>query len=76
MKHVDPLSNFFLFEAPPADGSTIGRYFAERMVRVLKSTCVSARDPFVLRGYLKAWNERGGSPFNSDELEALSKLEP
>lgn len=45
------------------------------MIRVLKGTCVSARDPFILRGYLQAWNERGGAPFTASELEVLSNLE-
>ncbi len=69
------LSHFFLFEAPPADKSPIGREIADKMIRTLKGTCVQARDAYVLRGYLVAWNQRSASPFTSDELDKLSNLE-
>lgn len=72
---VNPLSHFFLNEAPPANGTDVGREHARVMVAMLKRDHVEM-DLVVLHGYLIAWNEKWGSPFSKEEISALVQTEP
>jgi len=72
---VNPLSAFFLNEAPPADASPIGREHARVMVATLKRDHVQM-ELVVLQGYLLAWNDKWGNPFTKEEISDLVKTEP
>lgn len=74
-KSKSPLSDFFLNDAPPADGSAVGREHAMIMVATLKRDHVEM-ELQVLHGYLIAWNERWGSPFTKQELSDLVQVKP
>ena len=71
----DPISNFFLNEMSAADGSRIGREYAAKAISTLKRDNKNL-EPSNLWRYLKAWNERGGSPFSAGEVTALSRIAP
>lgn len=71
----NPLSSFFLNEAPPADASPVGREHAMVMVATLKRDHVEM-ELVVLQGYLLAWNEKWGNPFTKEEISALVQVAP
>lgn len=71
----NPLSDFFLNEAPPASATPVGRQHAEVMVATLKRDHVDMT-LIVLQGYLLAWNEKWGSPFTKEEIGALVQVTP
>lgn len=66
----DPLHRFFLQEASLADASPTGRMYAIRIVGMAKRD-FPANIEILLPGFLYAWNERSGSPFTGQQMEAL-----
>lgn len=67
------ITEYFL-DVPLADGSAIGRQLAVEIVKHAKA--IYKPDLFILRGFLNAWNERSGSPYDSKFIEDLLLVEP